>query len=86
MGESVGLTWRSMQRASTTLNVQRRKVGMAGGWQWTLGAILVEDASPAGTFGEPATEARVAAPLTCLAAYNFEVPDDGLMHGVPHRD
>jgi hypothetical protein len=26
------------------------------------------------------------APVTCLAAYGYEVPDDGMMHGVPTRD
>jgi hypothetical protein len=34
--------------------------------------------------------ARPALPVveavTCLAAYGYEVPDDGLMHGVPSRD
>jgi hypothetical protein len=33
-----GLSWRTVQAASTRLGVVRQKVGMRGGWFWSLGS------------------------------------------------
>jgi integrase len=83
--EAAGYSWRSLQRAAERLQVERTKIGMTDGWMWTLPVPAAEDAISNGIFG-----ARPAFPVvetvTCLAAYGYEVPDDGLMHGVPTRD
>ena len=86
IGASAGVSWRSMQRASQSLNVQRHKSGMAGGWIWALPAAAPEGARSVGAFAEQDHTAAMSCPVICLAAYNFEVPSDGLMHAIPHRD
>ena len=83
--ESAGHSWRTMQRTSQELGVLRRKDGMHGGWTWVLPVASHEGASGDGTFSAVAAVQPAADPPTCLAAYGFEVPADGLMHGVPHR-
>ena len=83
--EAAGHSWRTMQRTSQKLGVLRRKDGMHGGWTWVLPVASHEGASGDGTFSAVAAVQPAADPPTCLAAYGFEVPADGLMHGVPHR-
>jgi hypothetical protein len=76
---------RGLQPAAEHMQLTRSKIGMADGWLWSLPVPAAEGAISNGIFG-----ARPAAPVveavTCLAAYGYEVPDDGLMHGVPTRD
>jgi hypothetical protein len=83
--EAAGHSWRGLQRAAEHLQLTRTKIGMADGWLWSLPMPAAEGAISNGIFG-----ARPAAPVveavTCLAAYGYEVPNDGLMHGVPTPD
>jgi hypothetical protein len=41
---------------------------------------------PADTVGANTVITATLSQVMCLAAYDYEVPDDGLMHGVPTRD
>jgi hypothetical protein len=83
--EAAGHSWRSLQRAAERLQLTRTKIGKADGWLWSLPAPATEDAISNGIFGgSPAVP--VVETVSCLAAYGYEVPDDGLMHGVPTRD
>jgi hypothetical protein len=77
---TLGYSWRGLQRAADGLGVSRAKAGMATGWQWSLTQAPLEGAISNGTFGT----AVVGVP--CLAAYGYEVPEDGLMHGVPQHE
>ena len=83
--ESAGYAWRTVQDAAVRLNVQRTKSGMGGGWTWTLPAASIEDTSAPRAFGDGARLEPAAVAPTCLAAYDYEVPTDGMMHGVPNR-
>lgn len=78
--------WRTVQTASEKLNVKRRKDSMRGGWVWELLTHDPEGAGSIGAFGNEGSDRSPGRPMGCLAAYGFEVPFDGLMHGVPHRD
>jgi hypothetical protein len=83
--EAAGHSWRGLQRAAEHLQLTRTKIGMADGWLWSLPAPSAEGDISNGIFGaSPAVP--VVKTATCLAAYGYEVPDDGLMHGVPTRD
>jgi hypothetical protein len=57
-------------------------------WLWSLPTLAAEDAISNGTFGtRPALPVmETVACLACLAAYGYEVPNDGQMHVVPTRD
>jgi hypothetical protein len=41
---------------------------------------------PVDTVGANTVITATLCPVMCLAAYDYEVPDDGLMHGVPTRE
>lgn len=46
--ESNGITEKTLRRAAKAINVQKRKVGMKGGWEWSLSSAgEVEDAEVA---------------------------------------
>jgi hypothetical protein len=83
--EAAGHSWRGTQRAAERLNVDRPKVGMSDGCVAESPTPAAEDDSLNGTFGGRPTMPVVQA-VKCLAAYGYEVPDDGLMHGVPARE
>jgi putative DNA primase/helicase len=83
--EAAGHSWRGLQRAAVRLQVERTKIGMAYGWMWSLPAPAAEGAISNGIFGASPAVPVVEA-VTCLAAYGYEVPNDGLMHGVPTRE
>jgi hypothetical protein len=83
--EAAGHSWRSLQRAAERLQLTRTKIGMADGWLWSLPVSTAEGAISNGIFGASPAVPVVEA-VTCLAAYGYEVPNDGLMHGVPTRD
>jgi hypothetical protein len=89
LAAEASVSWRSVQRASMLLKVVRSKSGTKGGWTWALPATPHEGAKTVGTSGKTEGvkgETPASPHPTCLAAYGYEVPDDGLMHGVPHRD
>lgn len=87
VADALGQSWRTMQRVSLLLGVQRRKDGMQAGWTWTLPpADESEGANRLGAFGAHGPRPQGEEAPTCLAAYGYEVPDDGLMHGVPQHD
>jgi hypothetical protein len=82
---AAGHSWRGLQRAAERLKVDRTKLGMVDGWMWSLPAPSTEGDISNGTFG-CGQGTPVMGTVTCLAAYGYEVPNDGLMHGVPTRD
>jgi hypothetical protein len=82
---AAGHSWRALQRAAEHLQLARTKIGMADGWLWSLSTTAAEGAISNGIFSDRSA-APVADAVTCLAAYGYEVPNDGLMHGVPTRD
>ena len=84
--DSSGYAFRTVQDAAVRLNVQRTKSGMVGAWIWALPVEATEGTSLFRAFGKGDPVKLSEPKLTCLAAYGYEVPGDGLMHGVPHRD
>lgn len=84
--EATGFAWRTVQDAAVRLKLQRTKEGMSGGWAWALKTGKTEDTSETRAFGRNDTAMPTESGPTCLAAYGYEVPADGLMHGVPYRD
>lgn len=85
LAEAAGIGWRQAQRAASRLGVKRHKRGLSDGWLWLLDTASGESSAAGGTF-EGTDRPPVSDAVTCLAAYGYEVPADGLMHGVPVYD
>lgn len=80
-----GVAWRTMQDAAIRLRLIRRKTGMNNGWLWEL-PIDVEGTAPSRALGQADAAPDEEDAPTCLAAFGFEAPCDGLLHTSFHLD
>jgi hypothetical protein len=66
---AAGISWRSMQRASLSMNVERSKSGMNSGWTWSLPAVPPEGAKVLAPSVQSEVEPQPPGHTTCMAAY-----------------